>query len=61
MKKVISDAVEKLLCVKSLVTFAVVGTLCVLATRQNISIPSEAFVGIATSVVTYFFIKKSEA
>lgn len=47
----------KLVDVKSITTLAVVATLCGLAVRQNIVIPSEVFAGVISSIVTYFFTK----
>lgn len=49
----------KLVDVKSIVTFAVIGTLCGLAVRQNVAIPTEVFAAVVSSVITYFFTKKS--
>jgi len=46
---------QKLLEVKSIVTFLLIGAMCFLAVRQNTEIPSEAFVAVISSVITYFF------
>ena len=51
----------KLIDVKSIVTFAVIGTLCGLAIRQNVTIPTEVFAAVVSSVITYFFTKKSSS
>ena len=59
MKEKIVERVLKLLEVKSVVTFALVGTLCVLASRQNVPVPSEALVATVTAVVTYFFTRQT--
>lgn len=55
MKEKITERICKLLEVKSLVTFALIGAVVALAIRQNVAIPSEALVAIVTAVVTYFF------
>jgi len=51
----------KLIDVKTIVTFAVVGTLCYLAIKQNVQIPSEAFVMVITAIITYFFTRKNNS
>lgn len=48
-----------LIDVKSIVTFLLIGTLCYLAIRQNTEIPSELLAAVVSSIVTYFFTKKS--
>lgn len=48
----------KLLEVKSLVTFALIGTLCLLALRQNTVIPGEMYTAVVTAVITYFFTRQ---
>ena len=52
------EKLAKLIDVKSGITFAVMGTLCVLAIRQNVQISPETFSLIVGSIVTYFFTKK---
>lgn len=51
--------IAKLIDVKSIVTFALIGTLCALSLRQDVEVPSEALVAIVTAVVTYFFTRQS--
>jgi hypothetical protein len=53
------QALVELLSVKSLVTIALIGTVVVLALRQNVVLPSEFVVAVVTSIVTYFFTKQS--
>ena len=48
----------KLLDVKSLVTFALIGVVCVQSFRQNVSLPSEFVASIVTAIVTYYFTRK---
>lgn len=55
------EKLAKLIDVKSIVTFALIGTLCILAVRQDVTIPTEALIAVVTSVITYFFTKKSTA
>lgn len=50
--------VSKLLDVKSIITLALVGLLCVLAFRQDTKIPPEMLSAVISSIVTYFFTKK---
>ena len=52
------EKLAKLIDVKSITTFGLIGTLCVLAIRQNVAIPSEALVAVVTAVVTDFFTRK---
>lgn len=52
------EKIAKLIDVKSIVTFAIVGVLCVLALRQNTEIPSELFAAVISSIMTYFFTKR---
>ena len=52
------DHIKKLLTVKSLVTFALLGATVYLATAQRIQISPEFFASIVASVVTYYFTKK---
>lgn len=52
------DNIASLVDVKTIVTFAVVGCLCYLATIQNVTIPSELFAAVISSIMTYFFTKK---
>ncbi len=49
-----------LINVKTAVTFALVGTLCVLAFKSNVRISEELYAAVVTAVITYFFTKKGE-
>lgn len=48
----------KLLEVKTLVTFALIGTLCFLAITSSVRVSEEFFAAIVTSVITYFFTRR---
>lgn len=52
------EKLSKLVDVKSFVTFALIGTLCILAIRQNVSISTEMFAMTVGGIITYFFNKK---
>lgn len=52
--------IAKLINVKSIVTFAVMGTLCALVIQQNIQIPSELFAATVSSIITYFFTRNTD-
>ena len=54
------EKLTKLADVKSIVTFALVGTLCYLAIRQGTQIPTELFTAVVTAVMTYFFTHKKD-
>ena len=63
MKKALTKLVENaaaLVNVKTGVTFALVGTLCILSLRSNMTISQELFTAVLTAVITYFFTKKTE-
>jgi hypothetical protein len=47
--------------VKTGVTFALVGTLCVLAFRSDMKISEELFAAVVTAVITYFFTRKTDS
>ena len=49
----------KLVEVKSLTTFALVGVLCYLAVKQNTPIPTELYTAVVSAVITYFFTRKN--
>ncbi len=49
----------KLIDVKTIVTFALIGTVCYLAISSRIRISEEFFAAIVTSVITYFFTKRA--
>ncbi len=64
MKKAFIKLTENLAAlvnVKTGVTFALVGTLCVLVFRSNMRISEELFAAVVTAVITYFFTRKNEA
>lgn len=58
-KSIIKDKLSKLVEVKSITTFALVGVLCFLAVRQNTPIPTELYTAVVSAVVTYFFTRKN--
>lgn len=55
--KVLVQNIATLVNIKSIVTLAIIGCLCVLVLRQNTRITSEMFAAVVSSVITYFFIK----
>lgn len=57
MKEKIIEIISKLLNVKSIVTFALIGTVCYLAIVNKIAISEEVFIGIVMAVITYYFTK----
>lgn len=57
---VIKEKLAKLVEVKSIVTFALVGVLCYLAVRQDTPIPTELYTAVVTAVITYFFTRKTD-
>lgn len=52
------DWLMKILTVKSLVTFALIGVTCVLAIMSELKLSSEFFASIVTAVITYYFTRK---
>lgn len=58
-KSIIKDKLAKLVEVKSITTFALVGVLCFLAVRQDTPIPTELYTAVVSAVVTYFFTRKN--
>jgi uncharacterized membrane protein YdjX (TVP38/TMEM64 family) len=56
--KNIAERIADLIDLKSIVTVALISTLCVLAYRQNIAISTELFAATISSIITYFFVKK---
>ena len=48
----------KIVDVKSLVTFALIGVTCALAIVSKVEISSEFFASIVTAVITYYFTRK---
>jgi hypothetical protein len=64
MKIVFTKLLENaaaLINVKTAVTFALVGTLCVLAFRSGLKISEDLFAAVVTAVITYFFTKKTDS
>ena len=57
---VIKEKLAKLVEVKSIVTFALVGVLCYLAVKQDTPIPTELYTAVVTAVITYFFTRKTD-
>ena len=57
---VIKEKLAKLVEVKSIVTFALVGVLCYLAVKQDTPIPTELYTSVVTAVITYFFTRKTD-
>jgi hypothetical protein len=57
-KKTVGSRVADLINIKSIVTIALVGTLCALAVRQDTAVSSELLAATVGSVVTYFFTRK---
>lgn len=51
----------KIVSVKSLVTFALIGVTCVLAIMSELQLSSEFFASIVTAVITYYFTRKDNA
>jgi hypothetical protein len=60
MKDAIKAIIGNLFKIKSIITIMLIATACLLAVRQNTVIPSEAFVAILSSVVTYYFCKQEK-
>lgn len=58
-KVTLGERVARLLEVKSITTFALVGALCFLAIRQNTPIPTELYTAVVSAVITYFFTRKN--
>lgn len=52
------EKLMKLLCVKSIVTFMLIGVTSYLAIVGKIEISSEFFASIVTAVITYYFTRK---
>lgn len=57
-EKLLSN-IAGLIDVKSIVTFALIGTLCYLAVSQQVKVPPEVLAAVVSSIVTYFFTKKT--
>ena len=54
------DTLKKLLEVKSLVTFALIGATVYLAVFHKTELPPEFFASVVTAVVTYYFTRKED-
>lgn len=52
------ETLKKLLEVKSLVTFALIGATVYLAVYEKVQVPSEFFASVVTAVITYYFTRK---
>ncbi len=52
------EKLSKLIDVKTIVTFAVMGVFCYLSATGKI--PIEAFMIVTTAIITFFFAKKKE-
>jgi hypothetical protein len=52
------DKIAKLIDVKTIVTFAVIGVFCYLSAIGKI--PIEAFMIVTTAIITFFFAKKKD-
>ena len=55
------DTILKLLTVKSIVTFTLIGSTAYLAVAQKIQVSPEFFASVVTAVVTYYFTRKDGA
>lgn len=53
--------IAKLIDVKTIITLALIGCLVMLAVRQNTPIPSELYAAVISSIMTYFFTKRSDS
>ncbi|MBR5286441.1 MAG: hypothetical protein IKU30_06025 [Clostridia bacterium] len=53
--------VEKLLTVKSIVTFILIGVTAYLAIVSRVEISPEFFASVVTAVITYYFTRKESA
>ena len=51
------DNIGHLLCVKTAISFAVIAVLCYGFVCDKVS--SEVFIGVVSSVITYFFTRKA--
>lgn len=54
------DTLMKLLTVKSIVTFALIGATVYLAVTQSVTLSPEFFAGVVMAVITYYFTKKDD-
>ena len=52
------EKLAKLLDVKSILTFALIGLVFLQTIRQNVSLPPEFVASIVTAIVTYYFPRK---
>lgn len=54
------ETIKKIVSVKSIVTFALIGATVYLAVAEKIQISPEFFASVVTAVVTYYFTRKDE-
>lgn len=52
------DKIAKLIDVKSIVTFAVIGVMCYLAIKEVVDVA--VFTAIASSIITYYFTRRDK-
>lgn len=52
------EKIAKLIDVKSIVTFALVGVVCVQAIRRDVELPPEFVASVVTAIITYYFTRK---
>lgn len=55
------DKLTKLVEVKSVVTFALIGVTCYLAVVSKIALSAEFFASVVTAVITYYFTRKDKS
>lgn len=54
------DVWKKLLTVKSIVTFALIGVTSYLAVVQRVELAPEFFASVVSAVITYYFTRKEQ-
>lgn len=54
----LTDKLVKLVDLKSIMTVFIIGTICFLAIRQNITIESETLTLLLGSITAYYFTRK---
>jgi hypothetical protein len=52
--------IADLINIKSIVTMALVGTLCYLAIHQDVPISTDLIAATIGSVITYFFVRRKD-
>ena len=55
------EIIKRLVSVKSIVTFALIGVVSFLAIVERVEIDKQFFAGIVSSVVTYYFTRKENS